>query len=174
MLSSTVWANVWATYSQHDGCYADRRACGFNVDIANGFVTPVPTAILYAAFTFDFPPAVVAGIVGATMFWQLTYATSVYWVGFFGANRQARIGRRDMCVYIWTLNCPRVPFALSGLHASIRPIVDGDYGVAGYRSRVPVQAAAGSIRRGPILKISTARTTRLATLKATPSRKAET
>ena len=68
MLSSTVWAIVWATYSQHDGFYADRRSYGFNVDIANGFVTPVPTAILYAAFTFDFPPAVVAGIVGATMF----------------------------------------------------------------------------------------------------------
>ncbi len=114
MLSSTVWANVWATYSQHDGCYADRRSYGFNVDIANGFVTPVPTAILYAAFTFDFLPAVVAGIVGAMMFWQLTYATSVYWVSFFGAKRQARISRRDTYVYIWALNCPWVPFALPG------------------------------------------------------------
>ena len=132
ILSSTVWAEVWATYSQIDGSYADRRTYGFNVDIANGFVTPLPTAVLYAAFTFDLMPAIVAGIVGAMMFWQLTYATSVYWVSFFGANRQARIGRRDTFVYIWALNCPWVLFALLGLWASIRLIVDGDYGVLGY------------------------------------------
>ncbi len=132
ILSSSVWADVWATYSQYDGSYADRRTYGFNVDIANGFVTPIPTAILYAAFTFDFLPAVVAGIVGAMMFWQLTYATSVYWVSFFGANRQARIGQRDTFIYIWALNCPWVLFALLGLYASIRLIVDGDYGVLGY------------------------------------------
>ncbi len=132
ILSSTVWADVWATYSQYDGSYADRRTYGYNVDIANGFVTPVPTLILYAAFTFDFLPSVVAGIIGAMMFWQLTYATSVYWVSFFGANRQARIGRRDMYIYIWALNCPWVLFALLGLYVSIRLIVDGDYGVLGY------------------------------------------
>ena len=132
IVSSTVWADVWATYSQYDGSYADRRTYGYNVDIANGFVTPVPTLILYAAFTFDFLPAAVAGIVGAMMFWQLTYATSVYWVSFFGANRQARIGRRDMYIYIWALNCPWVLFALLGLYVSIRLIVDGDYGVLGY------------------------------------------
>ena len=130
--SSTVWAEVWATYAQYDGSYADRRTYGFNVDIANGFVTPVPTLILYAAFTFDIMPAVTAGIIGAMMFWQLTYATSVYWVSFFGANRQARIGRRDAIVYIWALNCPWVLFALLGLYTSIRLIVDGDYRVLGY------------------------------------------
>ena len=132
IVSSTVWADVWATYSQYDGSYADRRTYGYNVDIANGFVTPVPTLILYAAFTFDFLPAAVAGIVGAMMFWQLTYATSVYWVSFFGANRQARIGQRDVYIYIWALNCPWVLFALLGLYVSIRLIVDGDYGVLGY------------------------------------------
>ena len=132
LLSSTVWAEVWAAYSQIDGSYADRRTYGFNVDIANGFVTPVPTLILYAAFTFDFLPAVVAGIVGAMMFWQLTYATSVYWVSFFVANRQARIRPRDTLVYIWALNSPWVLFALLGLWASVRLIVDGDYSVLGY------------------------------------------
>ena len=132
LLSSTVWAEVWATYSQIDGSYADRRTYGFNVDIANGFVTPIPTLILYAAFTFDLLPAVVAGIIGAMMFWQLTYATSVYWVSFFVANRQSRIGPRDTFIYIWALNSPWVLFALLGLYASVRLIVDGDYGVLGY------------------------------------------
>ena len=132
ILSSTVWADVWATYSQFDSSYTDRRTYGYNVDIANGFVTPVPTLILLAAFTVDFMPAVVAGIIGAMMFWQLTYATSVYWVSFFVAKRQSRIGRRDLYIYIWALNCPWVLFALLGLYVSIRLILNGDYSVLGY------------------------------------------
>ena len=132
ILSSTTWADVWATYSQFDSSYADRRTYGYNVDIANGFVTPVPTLILFVAFTVDFLPALVAGIVGAMLFWQLTYATSVYWVSFFVAERQSRIGRKDMYIYIWALNCPWVLFALLGLYVSIRLIVNGDYSVIGY------------------------------------------
>lgn len=132
VLSPTVWADIWATYSQFDGSYADRRTYGYNVDIANGFVTPVPTLILYAAFTFDILSAPVAGIVGVILFWQLTYITSVYWVSFFSANRQTRISRGDMYTYIWGMNSPWVLFALLGLYVSIRLIVNGDYSVLGY------------------------------------------
>lgn len=132
VLSPTVWADVWATYSQIDASYADRRTYGYNVDIANGFVTPVPMLILYAAFTFDILSALVAGIIGAMLFWQLAYATSVYWVSFFGAGRHARIGRKDLYIYIWALNSPWVLFALLGLYVSIRLIVNGDYSVLGY------------------------------------------
>ena len=132
MASPTLWADVWATYSQYDDSYADRRTFGFNVDIANGFATPVPTLILWAAYTADLMPAPVAGIIGALLFWQLAYNTSVYWVSFFVAGRHSRIGRRERCVYIYAMNCPWVVFALLGLYVSIRLIVDGDYGVLGY------------------------------------------
>ena len=132
LLSSTVWAHVWATYSQFDGSCADRRTYGYIVDIANGFVTPVPTLILFAAFTVDFLPALVAGIIGTMMFWQLICATSAYWVSFFVSRRQSRIGRKDMYVYIWGLNCPWVVFAVLGLYVSIRLIVNGDYSVLGH------------------------------------------
>ena len=132
ILSLTTWADVWATYSQFDTSYTDRRTYGYNVDIANGFVTPVPMLILFAAFTVDFLPALVAGIIGAMMFWQLAYATSVYWVSFFVAERQSRIRRKDLYIYIWALNCPWVLFALLGLYVSIRLIVNGDYSVLGY------------------------------------------
>ncbi len=132
VLSPTVWADVWATYSQFDGSYADRRTYGYNADIANGFVTPAPTLILYVAYTFDILPAFVAGIVGVMLFWQLTYMTSVYWVSFFLANRQTRISRGDMRIYIWATNSPWVLFALLGLYVSIRLIVNGDYSVLGY------------------------------------------
>ena len=132
ILSSETWADVWATYSQFDSSYADRRTYGYNVDIANGLVTPLPMLLVFAAFTVDFLPALVAGIVGAMMFWQLTYATSVYLVSFFVAGRQRLIGKRDVYIYIWALNCPWVLFPLLGLYVSIRLIVDGDYGVLGY------------------------------------------
>lgn len=48
-LSPTIWADVWATYSLFDGSFSDRRTWGFNACVANGFVTPVPTLLLYAA-----------------------------------------------------------------------------------------------------------------------------
>ena len=132
MVSPTLWADVWATYSQYDSSYADRRTFGFNVDIANGFATPIPTLILYAAFTFNLMPALVAGIIGTMLFWQLVYLTSIYWVSFFVAGRQERISRREKYIYIYGMNCPWVLFSLLGLYVSIRLIVDGDYSVLGY------------------------------------------
>ena len=132
ILSPTVWADVWATYSQFDDSYADRSTYGYNVDVANGFATPIPTLILYAAFTFDILSAPVAGIVGVMLFWQWMYTTSVYGVSFFSANRQTRISRKDMYIYVWATNSPWVLFALLGLYVSIRLIVNGDYSVLGY------------------------------------------
>ncbi len=131
-LSPTLWADVWATYAQFDDSYADRRTYGFNVDIANGFATPLPTLILYAAYTFDIMPALVSGIIGVMLFWQLTYMTSVYLVSFFVANRQTRISRGELYVYILAMNSPWVLCPLLGLYVSIRLILDGDYSVLGY------------------------------------------
>ena len=132
MLSPTLWADVWAAYSHYDGSYADRRTFGYNADIANGMVTPVPTLILYAAYTFDFLPAVLAGILGAMLFWQWTYVTSVYWASFFVADRHTRISRREVYTYICAINSPWVLSALLGLYVSVRLILDGNYSVLGY------------------------------------------
>lgn len=132
VLSPTLWADVWATYSQYDGSYADRRTFGFSADIANGLVTPVPTLILYAAYTVDFLPALFAGIIGVMLFWQWTYVTSVYLVSFFVAERHTRLTRRELYFYICAFNSPWVLCALLGLYVSIRLIVDGNYAVLGF------------------------------------------
>ena len=132
ILSPTVWADVWATYSLFDGSFADRRTFGFNADIANGFVTAVPTLILYAACTVDFLPAVLAGILGVMLFWQWVYVTSVYWVSFFVAKRQSRITRGEMYTYIGAMNSPWVLCALLGWYVSVRLILDGNYSVLGH------------------------------------------
>lgn len=132
VLSSTLWADVWATYSQYDSSYSDRRTFGYNADIANGFVTLVPTLILYAAYTADFLPALFVGILGVMLFWQWTYVTSVYWVSFFVAKRQTLISRRELYTYIIAMNSIWVLCALLGLYVSIHLIVDGNYSVLGY------------------------------------------
>jgi len=132
ILSPTVWADVWATYCLFDDSYADRRTFGFNADIANGFVTPVPTLILYAAYTVDFLPAVLAGIVGVMVFWQWTYVSSVYWVSFFVAKRQSHITRGELYIYIGAMNSFWVLSGLLGLYVSVRLILDGNYSVLGY------------------------------------------
>ena len=131
ILSPSIWADVWATYSLFDGSFSDRRTWGFNADVANGFVTPVPTLILYAACTVHFLPPVVAGILGLMLSWQWTYVTSVYWVSFFVAGRQRQITRAELYTYIGAMNSPWVLFALLGWYVSLRLILDGDYGVLG-------------------------------------------
>lgn len=132
ILSPTVWADAWATYSTIDPAYADRRSFGFTADIGNGFVTPIPTLILYAAYTLGSVPAVVAGIVGAMLFWQWVYVTSLYWVSYFVAHRQARIRRGELFAYIAVPNAVWVLIPAFGLYVSIRLILEGNYGVLGF------------------------------------------
>ncbi|MDE0700054.1 MAG: hypothetical protein OXH61_04930 [Acidimicrobiaceae bacterium] len=130
-LSPTVWADVWATYSVYDGSFADRRTYGFNVDVGNGFVTVVPSVILYATITTEFLPPIAAGVLGIMMFWQWTYATSAYWMSFFVAKRHRRITRSELYILIWGTNAPWVLCPLLGFYASIRLVVDDSYRVLG-------------------------------------------
>ena len=98
MLSPAVWADAWATYSMVDESYADRRTFGFTVDIANGFFTPVPTLVLYGAFTVGLLPAVATGILAAMLFWQWVVRV-VALLGQFlrrreaGAHHEGRVPR---------------------------------------------------------------------------------
>ena len=132
MLSPTVWADVWAAYAQYDSSYADRRTFGFNVDVVNGFLTPVPTLIVYVACTFQVLPAVLTGVVGVILFWQVMYGASVYLVSFFVAGRQERISRRELYTWILAPNSPWMAGGLLGVYVSVRLITDGDYRVLGY------------------------------------------
>ncbi len=130
-LSPTVWADVWATYSTLDDGYTNPRAYAFNIDVANGLFTPIPTIILYVAYTTEFLSPVTLGIIGIMFFWQWIYTTSVYLWTFFVAKLHRNIAKTDL--YIWTIgtNAPWIVIAGIGLYASIRLIVDGDFSVFG-------------------------------------------
>ena len=131
ILSPTVWADVWATYSMFDSAYADRNTYGFNIDIANGFATPAPTLILYVTYAGGLLPAVAAGILGAMLFWQWVYASSLYVVSFFVGQKHNRITKREFYTYIFSLNAIWVLFPMLGLYVSVRLILDGDYSAVG-------------------------------------------
>ena len=72
-----------------------------------------------------------AGILAAMLFWQWVYVSSLYWVSFFVAGRQALITRGEFLVYVgapnafWVL-CPAV-----GMYVAARLILDGNYSVLG-------------------------------------------
>ena len=102
------------------------------MDIGNGFVTPAPTLFLYAAYTFDFLPSLYAGILGAMVFWQWIYATSLYCVSFFVAKRHTRISRLETFIFVIVINSLWVLCALLGLYVSVRLMMDGNYSVLGY------------------------------------------
>ncbi len=130
-LSPDTWADVWATYSMADPAYEDRKTYGFNVDIANGFFTPIPTATLYAAFTLGFLPVTWAGILGVMLFWQWTYVSSLYVVSFFVNQKQKRISRKELWGFIFGTNSVWIVTPAFGLYVSIRLILDGHYGILG-------------------------------------------
>ncbi|MCY3557124.1 MAG: hypothetical protein OXH13_00570 [Chloroflexi bacterium] len=130
-LSPTVWAEVWATYSIFDSAYADRNTYGFNIDIGNGFVTIAPTLMLYAAYTGGVIPAMAAGIVGAMLFWQWVYASSLYLVSFFVGQKRQLLTARDFYIYLLGPNAVWILIPIVGIYVSIRLILDGDYAVLG-------------------------------------------
>ena len=132
LASPTLWADVWATYAQYDGSYANRRTYGFHSDVANGFATLLPSLLLHATFTVPFLPARIVGIAAAMLFWQWVYMTAVYLVSFYVVGRQKRISRGDLWLYVWGSNSPWLLFPLLGLYVSVRLILDGDYTVLGH------------------------------------------
>ena len=132
MLSPGVWADVWATYSILDPSYRQRDTFAFNVDIGNGFVTPLPSLLLYAAYTVDFIPALIAGILGTMLFWQWVYASSLYLVSFFVAGRQTELTRVQLFASLLLPNAFWVLVPMLGLYLSVRLILDGNYAVLGF------------------------------------------
>ena len=131
IFSPRVWADMWGVYSLYDASYADKKTYGFNVDVANGVVTPLLSLVLLGTITIPFLPARVAGILGVLLFWQWIYVTSVYVMSFFMAGRHRLISRREILIYIWTPNLFWILLPIFGFYVSVRLILDGAYTALG-------------------------------------------
>ncbi len=130
--SPTIWADVWAAYALYDGSYTDRSTFGFNCDVGNGFVTPIPSLALLAALTFGFMPAAFAGILGVALFWQWVYVSSLYAMSFRMAQRHEAMPRTTRWLYVWGPNAVWIVVPLLGLFVSVRLILDGTYAIVGH------------------------------------------
>lgn len=129
--SPRVWADVWAAYSVFDSAYVDRNTYGFNVDIANGFATPVTTLILYVAMTGGLLPSIAVGILGAMLCWQWVYSSTLYLASFFIGGKRTRVQGRHFYAFMVFPNSVWIVLPMVGLYVSIRLIVDGDFSVLG-------------------------------------------
>ncbi len=130
--SPTMWADVWAAYSLYDSAYTDQRTFGFNCDVGNGFVTPIPTLVLLAALTLGVVPAVFAGILGVALFWQWVYVSSLYAVSVWISREHEALPRTVRWLYVWGPNSIWIIVPLLGLFVSVRLILDGSYAVIGH------------------------------------------
>ena len=132
LFSSSFWANLWAIYSLWDGSYTDRRTYGFNSDIGNASVSLLPVMFLHVAYTVNFVPAIVVGIVGIMMCWQWIFGTILYFMSFFIAKRHRLISQTEFWLYIWGPAWPWPVFSLLGLYVSIQLVIDGNYQILGH------------------------------------------
>ena len=88
-----IWLVVWvggsviAHYAIWDPSYADRKSFGFAADVGNGFVTLVPSLILFFGITFPILPPVVLGLIGAFIFYQKFYCTTLYFFTYLFNRR---------------------------------------------------------------------------------------
>lgn len=130
--SSRQWADAWAAYSVYDQSYVDRRTYGFIVDVGNGFVTLLPSIFLLAAYTVNFVPSFVVGIVGLIFFWQWIHGPAMYIASFFVADRHKLIPKRHTNILIWGINSAWILFGALGAYVSVRLILDNDYAVLGH------------------------------------------
>lgn len=126
-LSPTVWSEIWATYSQFDGSYADRRTFGFAADIGNGFWTLIPGLIFHLALTMQFWSAQVVGLIGLLMFYQMTYMTAMYWVSFVVNKRHQRLNFSENMIYIVGTNAPWFIFGVYCMWVCLQMLITNSY-----------------------------------------------
>ncbi|CAA0079671.1 Uncharacterised protein [BD1-7 clade bacterium] len=126
-LSPTVWAEIWATYSQFDGSYADRRTFGFAADIGNGFWTLIPGLIFHIGLSVHFLEARVLGLIGLLMFYQMTYMTALYWVSFIVNKRYERLKFSENMIYILGTNAPWFIFGLYCMWVCLQMMMTNSY-----------------------------------------------
>ena len=131
ILSPGFWSDSFAAYSFYDDAYADRSSCGFNVDVANGFWTFVPSVLLLVTYSSPVIPATVAGFIGVAVFYQWIYVTTLYMQSFFVAKRHRSMRRSDVLVYIWMINGFWILSAVLGFFVSVNLVMDRHYGVLG-------------------------------------------
>ncbi|HEX3594041.1 MAG TPA: hypothetical protein VHU80_03035 [Polyangiaceae bacterium] len=129
ILSPTVWAELWSSYSVFDPSYADRKSFGFFVDIGNGFSTLVPTLLFLYGMTYEPIPARALGVVGLLVFYQMWYGTLVYLASYLMNKRYRGHSFFNVALFVGLSNGLWLTFPLWGIAISIVLIGSGSYAI---------------------------------------------
>jgi len=129
LLSPTLWAEIWSTYSIFDDSYADRKSFGFFVDISNGFTTLIPSLLFLYGMTFELMPARALGIIGLLLFYQTWYGTLVYFWSFLLNKRYVGHTRRNLALFVGMSNGLWFTFPLWGMYAAVVMIEKNTYDI---------------------------------------------
>jgi hypothetical protein len=129
VLSPSVWAELWSSYSVFDESYANRKSFGFFIDVGNGFSTIVPTIVCIVAMTYEFLPARTVGIVLLIVNYQMWYGTLVYFGSFLFNKRFHGHTRFNLALFVGFTNGLWFTFPVWGMWCALRMIYSGSYEV---------------------------------------------
>ena len=132
MFSVTFWSEIYSVYSVTDPAYTDKRSCGFNTDIWNGFWTFIPTILLLVTFAYPFMPPFVVGVIGIAVFHTWIFGTILYSASFYVSEHYKSVSASDAFLFIWVVNGGWILCAVLGFYVSVKLILDQNYGVLGF------------------------------------------
>lgn len=127
LLSFRQWTGIWSAYALFDPGYASRSSFGYNIDVGNGWSTPIFATLFAFGMTFELMPARILGILGVIMFWQMFYGTVVYFFQFFHAGRHKGHSPATIALFVGNSNGLWFIFPLWGLYTSIWMILNDSY-----------------------------------------------
>lgn len=139
IMSTKLWAEVWATYSVFDASYANRQSFGFFIDVGNGFTTLLPTIAFLVGMTAhdeaglaELGPISVSartlGVVGMLSFYQQFYGTCVYFFSFLMNKRHKALTTFEVAVFVCFTNGLWFGLPLLGMHVSWDLINSNNFG----------------------------------------------
>jgi hypothetical protein len=127
LASTHLWARIWSEYAFYDPSYADRKSFGFAADVGNGFWTLVPSLVFFFCMTLPVLPPVVLGLIGAFIFYQKLYCTSLYFCMYFFNRRHVGHRLAPLIGIVGGTNGIWIVFPAIGLYVCIRLILEGRF-----------------------------------------------
>lgn len=127
ILSPTVWADLWASYSVFDESYANRKSFGFFVDVGNGFTTFLPALLVIVGMTFEVIPARALGIVALILNYQMWYGTLVYFGSFLFNKRYRGHTPFNLALFVGFTNGIWFTFPVWGMVLAVQMIYSNSY-----------------------------------------------
>jgi hypothetical protein len=129
LASTRLWARVWSEYALYDPSYADRRSFGFAGDVGNGWSTLLPGLFLVIGMTAGMVSPVVLGLVGALIFYQKFYCTSLYFFTYLFNRRYEgkRLGR--VIAIVGGTNGIWLVFPAIGFYVCVRLLLENSFDV---------------------------------------------